>query len=215
MRKCHTLFWGFLVFGCMLNGAMAQNLKGVNWVGGMFSISKFGDDEAADALGNAYGVQLGGNLVLNKDFDLHATLAEEWANGDQNGVSLDAFVTGASIGLIHSFKPHEKVNPYVGVSGLLAYSYAEASGGGRKHTEDDTDVGASIEGGLELVVEETILIDASLNYSKLGDSDGVGVDASLGYWFSERTMGFVGGAYDFDDADATGYLGLIFKFPTE
>jgi opacity protein-like surface antigen len=205
-----TILAAFAIWIVHTLQAEAGTLLGTNYFGTSVAIIQFGDDLQDDVLGTGYGVSAFGNFNLRPNLDLALDVAYVWADGALEGVKLDLSGLGADAGLVYFFKPGEKVNPFLRGGILIVYNEVEGSSGGVTVKDDDTEFGGGGGAGLEFEATEKVLARVALDYSYVDSEDSIPISAQLGYWFSDRVLGAIGGAYDFDSEDLSGEFGVIF-----
>ncbi|MDI6790688.1 MAG: OmpW family outer membrane protein [Thermodesulfobacteriota bacterium] len=208
-KRVLMIMFAILICLSIVPFAKGETLFGKNYVGGAFGIVKFGDDTLDEILGNGYGFNAGGNINLNKNIDLLLDVGYVWADGDADGFEVDLSGLAAGAKLNYFFKPDEKANPFIGAGIAVVKSEVEVSGFGAVEEDDETDVGFSVDAGVELEFTEEVLFRFGLDYFNINDEDSIDGSVSFGYWFNKQIMGAISGSYDFDDGDAAAQIGLI------
>jgi len=183
---------------------------GKHYIAPEFLYGQFGDDQLDDDFGGYYGGGLTLNYNLIPHLDLQAGGGYLWADGDREAVDLEIDQFGAVIGLQAYMNPEERVTPYV----FGGFNYidweVEARGPGGKSGSDDTDEGFNAGGGIQIKVTPKFLIDASGDYSDVGDSDDWGANLDFGYWIRPGILGTLGSSYNFDSENMSISIGALF-----
>lgn len=227
-KKLHATLVGAAALAAIAGTSHADidtgsSLLGKNYIGGAFSITKFGDDILDDVFGESYDFTIRGNINIAPNLDLHLAFSYAWADGDESAyihpyyVKLDYELTGYSgaANLVYFFDADDVVTPYVGAGVGVAKQEVEVKasilGYSESEDEDDTNFGFTLCAGIDIEPVDKMLIRTGLDFLHIDSENYVTLGLSLGYWFSEQALGSIGCAYEFDQEDTTATIGLVIK----
>lgn len=201
------------VFTCLSTATcIADRLRSTDYVsveGGIFTYGDEALDEIfgphADLFGSANWMVAPNLAVLGK---LEGILGE----GSSGGVDLTHEGLKGGLSLVYLVSPEKgSADPYLLAGGLAMYNRVEGSSGGDTASEDDTDVGYEVGGGIEFDIGAKSFGDVGLLYQSVGDFDSLSPNARFGYALSEKFTGLLAGGYSVDEEDYWVRVGLGVK----
>lgn len=195
------------------NISHAASLRDSDYItieGGAF---KFGDEVVDDIFGTYAGLFGEVNKIIDNHFSVLGTLGGIYGEGSSEGIDLTHTGLKAGLGLVFMVAPENSTaNPYLLAGGLYEYNEIEGEASGTTQSEDDSDYGYEVGGGIEIEMGSKALIDLGLAYQSIGDFDSLTTKARLGYEIGANTLGLLTFGYALDEEDIRLLLGVGVKY---
>ena len=203
----------FITLGAMLFvvPAHAEGLRGADYLTLEAGAFTYGDDVIDDAFGTHIDLFGSLNKALTRNVTLLGKIEGIYADGSKDGIDLTHTGVKAGLSGVYLIAPDNAANPYILAGGLFEYNQIEGSVGGDSESEDDTDVGFEVGGGVEFALGTQAIADVGLIYQSIGDFDSLTPTARLGFAFNEKTLGLLTVGYALDEEDSWIRAGLAVK----
>ena len=171
----------------------------------------WGDDAIDEVFGPFIALSGAFNKMLNDNLAVLGTVGYITADGSSEGVDLAFDGIKGVADAVYLLAPANAVDPYVLGGILMEYNKIEGSGGGYSDSEDESDIGFDLGGGVEFDLNPKFLLDLGLLYQNIADFDSIAAKARLGCAINAKTTLVFDSYYAFDENDFYALAGVAVK----
>lgn len=201
-----------VLVGLSSTRCIAESLRNTDYASVEAGVFAYGDEFVDEIFGPHANLFGSINKKLNPNVALLGKLEGIFGEGSSGGVDLTHEGVKAGVSLVYLLSPeNSSADPYLQAGGLVMYNRVDGSDGGESDSEDDSDAGFEVGGGIEFDLGPKSFGDVGLLYQSVGDFDALTPNVRFGYALSEKLTGLLTAGYALDEEDYWARLGLAVK----
>jgi opacity protein-like surface antigen len=212
MNKVHaSLLILLALIGLTSGRSFAGSLRNTDYISVEAGAFVYGDEVIDDAFGAHANLSGSINKMLNHNAVILVKLEGLYGEGESAGVDLTHGGLKGGVSLMYLLAPEKSADPYILAGGLIMYNEVESSDGDNTVSEDDSDAGFEIGGGVEFDLGPKSFGDLGLLYQNVGNFDALSPNVRFGCALNEKITGLFTAGYAIDEEDVWARLGLAVK----